>query len=152
MKKKIAFAILALLVIIQFFRPEKNDGTEIITSNDISKVHQIPRNVHQILIEKCYDCHSNKTNYPWYNNIQPLAWWMAHHVKEGKEELNFSEFTTYTEKRRNHKIHEIAEQIEAGEMPLTSYTFVHGNAKITTSDSTEINAWIESLGLPEENH
>jgi hypothetical protein len=150
MKKKITLGILAILILIQFFRPEKNEGAELISANDISKKYAIPQNVHQILVGKCYDCHSNKTNYPWYNNIQPLAWWMAHHVEEGKEELNFSEFASYNEKRSNHKIHEMAEEINEGEMPLTSYTMIHHNAKITEADRTAINDWIKSLGLPEE--
>jgi Haem-binding domain len=152
MKKKILLSIVAILIIIQFFRPEQNDAAELITAYDISKKHSIPENVHQILIEKCYDCHSNKTNYPWYSNIQPVAWWMSDHIDEGKRELNFSEFSTYPTKKANHKIHEIAEEINEGEMPLTSYTVIHPNTKITESDRAAVNDWIKSLGLPEEEH
>ena len=150
LKKKILFTIVAILIIIQFFRPERNESVELITDRDISKKYTIPENVHAILIHKCYDCHSNKTNYPWYMNIQPVAWWMAHHVEEGKDELNFSEFTTYTEKRANHKMEEIGEAINDEWMPLDSYTWMHGDAKITAEDKTLINAWIKTLGLPEE--
>lgn len=153
MKKKIIVGLIFLFVVIQFFRPSKNEGAELITANDISKRYTIPENVHELLIQKCYDCHSNKTNYPWYVNIQPIGWWMAHHVDEGKGELNFSEFKTYDEKRAQHKMHEIEEQIEEGEMPLTSYTVLHQDAKLSESDHKAIDEWIESLGLPkEESH
>ena len=44
----------------------------------------------KVLKESCFDCHSNKTNYPWYNNITPVNFWLAAHVKDGKKHLNFS--------------------------------------------------------------
>mgnify|MGYP006156193255 CR=1 FL=1 len=69
MVKKILIALLVILVIIQFIRPEKNTSAEVITAGDISKVHAVPENVHQLLVKKCYDCHSNNTKYPWYVNI-----------------------------------------------------------------------------------
>jgi hypothetical protein len=150
--KKVAFGLLAVLVIIQFFRPAKNVSDEVITANDISKVYAIPDNVHQILITKCYDCHSNNTNYPWYYNIQPVAWWMAAHVDEGKEELDFSEFKTYSEKRANHKMEELSEAVNEGWMPLDSYLWIHHEAKITEEDRTAINAWIKTLPVVFEKH
>lgn len=150
--KKVGFTLLAVLIIIQFFRPAKNVSDEIITANDISKVYAIPENVHQVFISKCYDCHSNNTHYPWYYTIQPVAWWMAAHVDEGKEELNFSEFKTYPEKRANHKIEEISESINEGWMPLDSYLWIHHEAKITDEDRTAINAWIKTLPVVFEKH
>ena len=150
--KKVAFGLLAVLVVIQFFRPAKNISDEIITSNDISKVYAIPDHVHQLLISKCYDCHSNNTHYPWYYNIQPVAWWISAHVDEGKEELNFSEFKTYPKKRANHKIEELSEAINEGWMPLDSYLWIHHEAKITEEDRTVINAWIKTLPVVLEKH
>lgn len=151
-KKKVLLSLLAILVLIQFFRPEKNTAAELISANDISKKYTVPENVHAILQQKCYDCHSNNTTYPWYYNIQPVAWWMAHHVEEGKDELNFSEFTTYPEKRANHKIEEISEAVNDEWMPLDSYIWIHSDAKITQQDKDLINAWIKGLGIPFEEH
>lgn len=150
--KKVALGLLAVLVIIQFFRPAKNVSDELITANDISKVYAIPDNVHQVLVSKCYDCHSNNTHYPWYYNIQPVAWWMAAHVDEGKEELNFSEFKTYSEKRANHKIEELSEAVNEGWMPLDSYLWIHHEAKISDEDRVAINAWIKTLPIVFEKH
>ena len=65
---------------------------------------QFPGNVQPILARACYDCHSDNTAYPWYNRIQPVAWWLANHVKEGKGELNFSQFGTYSGKKQKHKL------------------------------------------------
>lgn len=145
--KKIGWGILAILVIIQFIRPSKNVSEQLITDNDISKTYAMTDEVHQILIKKCYDCHSNSTVYPWYNNIQPVGWWLAAHVDEGKEELNFSEFKTYPEKKATHKMEELSEAVNEGWMPLDSYLWIHGDAKISEADKTAINAWIKTLPI-----
>jgi hypothetical protein len=98
-----------------------------------------------ILQRACNDCHSNNTHYPWYTNIQPVGWWMQHHVNEGKEELNFSEFGTYTAKRQNHKMEEVAEQIKKGEMPLNSYLWIHKDAKLSDQEKEILISWANGL-------
>jgi hypothetical protein len=147
MAKKILLILGAILIIIQFFRPEKNTSPQLITENDISKTVAIPDELHKTFIKKCYDCHSNQTKYPWYFNIQPIAWWLAHHIDEGRGELNFSAFKTYDQKKANHKLEEIGEVIEEGEMPLTSYTLIHTDTNITPEDKQAINAWLASLNI-----
>lgn len=145
--KKIGLGILGVLLIIQFIRPSKNVSEQLITDNDISRTYAISEEVHKILIQKCYDCHSNSTVYPWYNNIQPIGWWLAAHVDEGKDELNFSEFKTYPEKKANHKMEEFSEAVNEGWMPLDSYLWTHQDAKITAEDKNVINAWIKTLPI-----
>jgi hypothetical protein len=147
MKKKILVGVLAALVIIQFIIPERNISPEIITAGDISKVRPIPEGVHEILVRKCYDCHSNNTSYPWYVNIQPIGWWLANHVNEGKDELNFSLFAGYDKKKADHKLEELGEVITDGSMPLKSYTLLHPESKITEDEKRMINEWLDALGV-----
>jgi hypothetical protein len=141
MLRKILVLLLVALVIIQFFRPEKNDSPE--TEYALSTKYEIAGSVNQIMANACYDCHSNKTNYPWYANIQPIGWWLNNHVKEGKGELNFSDFTRLSIARQNHKFEEIIETVEEGEMPLPSYTWLgmHPEANLTEPQRTEIINW-----------
>jgi hypothetical protein len=153
MVKKILIALLVILVVIQFIRPERNTSAELITATDVSKVHPIPQDVHDLLIKKCYDCHSNTTKYPWYVNIQPVGLWLAHHVDEGKGELNFSEFAAYDKKKADHKLEELLEVVEDESMPLSSYTALHPETKITAEDKTLISTWLKSLPIKfEEEH
>lgn len=144
MIKKIAYVLLAALVIIQFFRPARNISTAK-SPNDISNKYTVPASVQEILNTSCYDCHSNNTVYPWYANIQPVAWWLADHVNEGKKELNFSEFITYSPKKAHHKLEEVIEQTKEGEMPLQSYTIIHQNAKLSDTQKLEIATWADGL-------
>ena len=119
--KKIILGIAVLLVVIQFFRPEKNSSSTPSTNN-IAKKYNTSNEVKVILDKACNDCHSNNTKYPWYSNFQPVAWWLDHHVDEGKGEINFDEFLTYPPKKARHKMEEVNEMVKEGEMPLNSYT------------------------------
>jgi hypothetical protein len=98
-----------------------------------------------ILKTSCYDCHSNNTYYPWYNNIQPVAWWLKNHVDEGKRELNFSEFAAYRIGRQYRKLDEVNKQIKEGEMPLESYTLIHGNAKLNEQQKLMVANWVSAI-------
>jgi hypothetical protein len=119
-------------------RPSKNTG-------DAKGLNSIATNVEvdKILNTACYDCHSNHTEYPWYCNIQPIGWWTSHHVNEGKEELNFSEFNSYSLKRKLKKLKEIKEQLDENEMPLSSYTLIHSDAKLSAENKIILIKWID---------
>jgi len=142
--KKILIALLAVFIIIQLFRPEKNQSAAE-SPNDIFAHYQATENTKQLIHTACYDCHSNNTVYPWYAEIQPVAWWLADHVNEGKSELNFSEFASYTPKKGDHKLEELLEKIKEGEMPLKSYTLIHGDARLSDVQRTELSKWAEEV-------
>ena len=144
--KPIALVLLAALIIIQFFRPEKNVGSsETIGANDISKLYPVPREVASILQTSCYDCHSNNTHYPWYSNFQPVAWWLADHVNEGKKEINFSEFASYRIGKQYRKLEKMNSEVKEGEMPLESYTFIHGDAKLNPAQKEKLMNWASEI-------
>jgi hypothetical protein len=148
-RRKTLVGVGILLLVIQTIQPMRNlsDG---VSKNDISNTFEVNAEVYGILKEKCYDCHSNNTRYPWYNYIQPVGWWLSAHIHEGKEHLNFSEFKTYSPKRMSHKLREISDAVNEGWMPLDTYVWLHKDAKITDADRTAINAWLESLPVKME--
>ena len=144
MKKKVILTLVAVLIIIQFIRPPKNKSAHN-SENDISNHYAVPTNVDAILKRSCNDCHTNNTIYPWYMNIQPVGWWMQWHVNEGKSHLNFSEFATYAAKRQHHKLEELIEMVRDGSMPLHSYLWAHGDAKLSKEDTTTLISWADRL-------
>jgi hypothetical protein len=142
--KKIALAVFIIILLgIQFVRPAKNTG-EAYTNTDITVAVNTPDPVKTILVTSCYDCHSNYTDHRWYENIQPIGWWIADHIKEGKGELNFSEFNNYNAKRKAHKFEEIIEMVEEDKMPLSSYTLMHGNAKLSPEQKLTLQEWAKA--------
>ena len=142
--KRVLIFLLITFLILQFFRPQKNLSTEV-AINDITTKYAIPADVHAVLKTSCYDCHSNNSIYPWYNNIQPVAWYLADHIKEGKKEINFNEFASYKIAKQYRKLEEIINQVEMDEMPLESYTLIHGDAKINAAQKTMIINWATVL-------
>lgn len=143
MIKKILIGIAALLIIIQFFRIDKTNPP-IIQENDFITISNPPANVAKIIKTSCYDCHSNETKYPWYTNFAPLSWWIKHHINEGREELNFSVWGTYKEKRKKHKIEECVELVDEDEMPLSSYLITHEEAKLTADEKGYLLEWFKT--------
>ncbi len=141
--RRLLVVLLIAFIAIQFFRPKKNI-TEGAQPNNIASVYPVPDHVKGILAKACNDCHSNNTKYPWYNNIQPVAWWLADHVEEGKRELNFDEFASYSLRKQYKKLEEVNGQVKEGEMPLKSYTWIHGDAKLTNDEKLALAEWVES--------
>lgn len=142
---KTGAGFVALLIIaIQFFDTDKNISVTP-SENAIEKHYQLSSHVQGLLKTSCYDCHSNNTAYPWYNNIQPVKWWLANHVNSGKRHLNFDEFNTYSKEKKLKKLDEITKTVKSGEMPLSSYTVIHHNAKLSSADQSEIEKWVSEV-------
>jgi len=142
--KRVMIVLLVILVVIQFIHPQKNVSAAV-TSLDMNTMYPIPDSVNQILAKACYDCHSNNTRYPWYNNIQPVAWWLNDHITEGKKELNFSEYGKRTLPKQAKKLKKIAREVKEGGMPLDSYTWIHKDAALTDHEKQMIIDWATNL-------
>lgn len=144
MTKKILIGLAVVLIILQFIRPEKPFKFD--NPADIKTKYTVPKEVGNLLIVACNDCHSNRTTYPWYTNVQPIGWWISNHVADGKRHLNFSEFTTRPIAYQNHKFEEIIEMVKEKEMPLPSYTYfgMHSLAKLEDKQRQVIMDWAQA--------
>ncbi len=136
--KKILVGALIVLVFLQFYRPEKNDAEY----RDITSFEAETKpttEIKTILDSKCYDCHSNKTEYPWYAEVAPFSLLIANHVEEGNEHFNVSQWDTYDDKKKDHKLDELIEEVEEGAMPEEGYALIHGG--ITEVEKEALLAW-----------
>lgn len=129
--KRIIISSCVILLLIQFYQPARNLDYGRVLPIHFNKTYNVPSNVDNILKTSCYDCHSNNTEYPWYSYIQPARMFLDSHIKEGKENLNFSTFGDYSTRKQGNKLERIVKQIKSGEMPLASYTLIHKNAILT---------------------
>lgn len=141
--KNIAIFLVFLLLVIQSIRIDKTTQP-VNPETDFLALTQANAEVGNILKIACYDCHSNQPTFPWYTNIAPVSWWIKHHINEGSRHLNFSIWGTYTEKRKNHKLDECVEMVEEGEMPMTSYTLIHKEAKLTDAQRVQLVEFFKS--------
>jgi len=141
------YVIILVLVIIQFIPvdhsvPQTNPEDEFFTVVDASVEMQT------LLKEACYDCHSYETEYPWYDHIAPVNFLLNNHVQEGREELNFSIWNTYSTKEASHKAKESAETLEDKSMPMKSFTLTHPEARLTIDQREELIGFFNQLVVP----
>ncbi len=144
MKRKIFLFIIIIFVGIQFI-PVQPNYSETFSKDDIIEATKAPADIAIMLKSSCYDCHSNNTKYPWYDKVAPISWWIASHINEAKEELNFSEWGTYSLKKKKHKLKEIVEETKEEEMPLRSYLWTHSDVKLSKKQINRLNTWINSI-------
>jgi hypothetical protein len=144
MKKKIVVSLIIIIVATQFVR------TEVATAvfepeQDLLNITQANEEVVSLMKTTCYDCHSEETKTPWYAQVAPFSWWINDHINEGKEHLNFSAFGMYSAKKAAHKMEECYEELEKGEMPLTSYTITHADARLSDEQKATLINWFKSV-------
>jgi len=144
MKKKIAISILVLVILIQFVRIDKTNPITPI-ENDFIAIYNPPAEITSILKTSCYDCHSNEVKYPWYTNVAPVSWFVKKHINEARDYFNFSDWSAQTVKRQDHILEECAEEVEEGEMPLTSYLLMHSEAELTHEQIETLEVYFKSL-------
>ncbi|MGB0891033.1 MAG: heme-binding domain-containing protein [Flavobacteriaceae bacterium] len=142
--KKLGWLLVISFIIAQFFQPEKNDGDISSIVNFVAETNP-PSEVHTILKNACFDCHSNKTKYPWYSKITPVNYWMADHVKHGKGDLNFSHWKNFSLKKKEHKMEELWKEVSEKEMPLNSYTWTHFDAQLSDAQIKQVVKWAKNI-------
>lgn len=145
---KIILEIIAIIVFvgligIQFIRPNRTNPP-INEAETLEATTDVPADVKAILNRSCNDCHSNKTIYPWYSNIAPISWKLVEHIEEGRKEINFSEWGTYSKERKQRKLEQICEEVETREMPHNQYLWLHWEAKLSDVQIKNLCNWTET--------
>ena len=143
MKKTLKWAAIvlaALFLAAQAYRPDLS-GPPVDESKTMRASARLTPEVGAVFERACHDCHSSKTDWPWYSQVAPVSWWLKGHVEDGRRELSFSEWGTYPQRKMARKLREICDQVEAGEMPLKSYLLMHPAAKLSDEDKRLICDW-----------
>ncbi len=102
-----------------------------------------PPQVAALLKNSCYDCHSSETEWPWYSYIAPISWPLVGHVNDARESLNFSEWPHDSSKRARKKWRRISEAVDAKEMPLPSYTWIHWRSRLNEQERKQLADWAD---------
>ena len=144
MRRKGIWIGIGVLALMQLVQPDRSPPASD-PAQHLEQVMAVPANVKIILAEGCYDCHSSNSNYPWYSYITPVNFWQQDHISDAREELNFSDWGTYSAKRIDKKLKEIKQEVSEGEMPLPSYTWIHADARLSDAQRKELVAFFEGL-------
>ena len=141
--KWLVIVVACLFIIIQFRRPARTNPP-VDQSQTIEAHTQMTPQVASILARSCNDCHSNKTVWPWYTNVAPVAWFIVDHVNEGRSNLNLSEWGRYDQRRQGKKLEQMCDEGKDGAMPLSSYTPLHPGSKLSPDDVKTLCDWTEA--------
>jgi len=144
--RRAGIVLLVALLLSQFYRPaQTNPPTE--PGNTLIDRLDPPPAVAQLLKRSCYDCHSHETRWPWYSQVAPASWLVAYDVNEAREHLNLSDWGAYSERAAVHKIEEMCEEVEEGEMPLWFYILLHRDATVRAEELEALCEWAQEVAM-----
>jgi len=95
-----------------------------------------------IVEHACFDCHSNETVWPWYSNVAPVSWVVAHHTNDGRGEFNFSDW-----ERNPAESEDLLEAVKFGEMPLRGYLALHPEARLNSDEMSMLLQELQAIGV-----
>jgi heme-binding protein len=142
--KRAGIILVLVFVGIQFIRPQRTNPP-VDPARTIEAYTNIPPDVHATLRRACMDCHSNETRWPWYSNVAPVSWLLVSHVNEARSHVNLSEWDVRMKRRSGPRPEQLCEEVQSGEMPLTSYLLLHRDARLSKSDVDSICAWAQGV-------
>ncbi len=142
--KRAGLGVAALVAGAQLI-PVARSNPSIQPTNVIYATQAVPAEVRSIFDGSCKNCHSNQTAWPWYSYVAPFSWIVARDVNQGRSHLNFSEWGTYPQKKREQKLEDICEQLANGDMPDGKYLLIHRQAKLTQEQREAVCDWVESV-------
>ena len=70
-----------------------------------------------------------------------INYWLDEHIKDGKRHFNVSAWEKYSARKKDHKLEELIEYVEQGEMPLNSYSWLH--VDLSTIDTKTLLRWAQ---------
>jgi hypothetical protein len=130
-------AFIVLFIIIQLLPVNPGNPPTASTMKIVGKARPIMK-------KACLDCHSHETVWPWYSQVAPVSWFIANHVNEGRDHLNFASWYEYEEKQQIKLYEEIVEVLQKDEMPMWSYKMLHPEANLTETEKEVIISWARS--------
>jgi Haem-binding domain len=131
--KYFALFFVVALIGAQAVRPERTNPP-LNDARTMAGMMTVPSAAGAVLERACRDCHSNRTEWPWYSTVAPASWFVIDHVNHGRSHLNFSEWASYQPDRRRELLEGICKETRSGAMPLPSYTWIHWSARLSPAE------------------
>lgn len=94
-----------------------------------------------IIQRSCQNCHSERTEWPWYSRVAPGSWLLEQDVSQARSRFNLSHWTEYTPDQQMSILTDIGVAARAGVMPPSRYTLLHPDARLSSAERQEIYAW-----------
>jgi predicted Fe-S protein YdhL (DUF1289 family) len=96
----------------------------------------------QVLERSCQNCHSERTEWPWYSYVAPVSWLVEKDVKNGRSHLDMSRWEAYTPDEQVEILTKLGVEVRNRRMPLPQYVRLHPDAKLSDEDVQQLYAWV----------
>ena len=126
---KAAIPIAAVLILgAQLYQPDlRNPAHD--PAADFESVARPSPEAAAVIRNSCRNCHSNRTEWPWYSRVSPVSWLVASDVQNGRAKLNLSEWNLYGTEMSALRMRQMCSEARSGRMPLWQYTLMHPGSK-----------------------
>ena len=123
-----ALVVVAVGIAVQAVRPSlgKPAGPQVEAA--------VPAEVKEILVRRCYACHSDEPRLAWWDHVVPVYWVVTSDVKRARAALNFSELGTKPVAAQQAALYECVNQIALGAMPLRLYLIGHPGSGVSAEE------------------
>lgn len=135
--------VACLFLVAQFIRPARTNPAVDESQTIFARTQMTPQ-VTAIFNRSCVDCHSNKTVWPWYSNVMPVSFFLVGHVNHGRSAMNLSEWGRLDRDRQDRRLRQICDEVSDGAMPLSSYTPLHPNSRLSAEDKKTLCDWTDA--------
>jgi hypothetical protein len=97
--------------------------------------------IRELLERSCKNCHSEKTEWPWYSYVAPMSWMIESDVSRGRSHMNLTRWNEYSLEERGNLLSQISVMVRNRAMPLPKYLMLHPEARISDQEIAQLNEW-----------
>lgn len=102
------------------------------------------KSVKPIFKRSCFNCHGDKTSYPWYYKVPGVKQLIDYDIKESKKHLDFSkDFPFISHGTPLKDLNAIDKAVRNDSMPPFRYRVMHSDSKLSNDDIKKIGKWIK---------
>jgi hypothetical protein len=141
--RRTIYAGAAVALLLQLTNP-KHVKPQVTPGHDVFAGSTAPPEVVTLIHNACYDCHSSQTAWPWYSYVAPVSWFVVGHINGARQALNFSEWPHDNPQRARKKWNHVSDELESGDMPLASYTWMHAKARLDGQQRQQLIKWAKA--------
>jgi heme-binding protein len=95
----------------------------------------------QIIERSCQNCHSDKTEWPWYSYVAPVSWLIEKDVHDARSHMNLSLWGDYSLEKKQELLTKMAAAVRSRQMPPARYNLAHPSSKPSATDLEQIYEW-----------
>jgi cytochrome c len=94
-----------------------------------------------VLEKACQNCHSERTQWPFYSYLPLASWAIEKDVAEARQHMNLSHWNEYSAEEKRDLLARIGTEVRNRRMPLPRYLVLHPEARLSDDEIQRIYEW-----------